>query len=158
MPAPALIPVIAPLLKMFGKKSLMRKSGGKMGGLGLSMDTFKSNAKAIAPSKSQTNWILIVSIIVFFFMGMVFLTYTLLEDFDGSIGSKATRKVTKSKRKSRKTKQQINKRYNQYVFGSKEGFNGLDIDSKRHLDIDNIDSKRHLQYNMQIKRNKVMQK
>jgi hypothetical protein len=114
MPAPLLA---APLLKMFAKKKLMSSlsgSSGSSGNSGLSMGTFRNNVVKNAPSKSQTNWILIISIIAFVFAVLVFLTYSLIEDFDGGLSRP---KISKSKNISKKEKALINKRTNEYIFG-----------------------------------------
>jgi hypothetical protein len=150
------IPLIAPFAKkvgmsMFTNKLLGSKkgksgSGGKgIPDLGFSMNTFRNNVVDNAPSKSQTNWILIISIIVFVFIGLVVLTYTLIENFEGDT-------------KSKKTKNSINKRYNEYVFGKanvREGFEGFE--EREHVKIDNIDNMKQLSYNMKVNNHKIFQ-
>ena len=119
MPNPALL---APLMGLFGKKQAKKSlfssfssgKSGKSGGFGLSMDTFRTNVVKNAPSKSQTNWILIISIIVFTLAVLLFLTYSLIEDFDGVMPRP---KITKSKNISKREKALINKRTNEYIFG-----------------------------------------
>jgi hypothetical protein len=117
MPAP----LLAPLLSVFGKQSAKKalfRGKSKSGGLGLSMDTFRTNVVKNAPSKSQTNWILIISIIAFVFAVLVFLTYSLIEDFDGGMPRP---KISKSKNISKKEKALINKRTTEYIFGRNVG-------------------------------------
>jgi hypothetical protein len=104
------LPLVAPLISVFGKKGVKKvlfsgKSGksGKTPGLNI-----------VKPSKSQTNWILIISIIAFVFAVLVFLTYSLIEDFDGGMSRP---KISKSKNISKKEKALINKRTNEYTFG-----------------------------------------
>jgi hypothetical protein len=123
MPAPLLAPLLSVFGKQAGKKALFSgksgksgKSGmfGKSGKSGLSLDTFRTNVVKNAPSKSQTNWILIISIIAFVFSALVFLTYTLIEDFDGGMSRP---RIAKSNNISKREKYLINKRTTEYIFG-----------------------------------------
>jgi hypothetical protein len=181
MPAPLLAPLLSVFGKQSGKKALFSGKRGKTPGLGLSMDTFRTNV--VKPSKSQTNWILIISIISFVFAVLVFLTYSLIEDFDGGLSRP---KISKSKNISKKEKALINKRTNKYIFGRNvnsvvlfEGFNDPSgekafspdpfetipyikalpqetnysaIKGRAHTKIDKKDNKKQLKYNLLKKR------
>jgi hypothetical protein len=148
MPAVVFAPVLASMFgKQAAKKSLFSSFGKRA----------PKKSSVELPSKSQTRWILIIVIIVFVFSGVVFLTYNLIEDFEGNS-------------KSKKIKTLINKKTNEYTFG-REGFSGSEpepfntkkslkglnypietnyseIERRSHTKRDNIDNKKKVKYNL----------